>query len=141
MVPGDDDFQIVQSRPITTLFPIPKADDQREPCLRLRRASANDDRPHEAARALGMAADDATAHGRSRRKVVRRCHPDIGVAGGSRYRVIETLGKSDPLIQDALQTVVARGDFVRARPDEGPGWAPPGGGAAPSKRIRPSPLS
>ena len=28
MVPGDDGFQIVQSRPITTLFPIPAAGDQ-----------------------------------------------------------------------------------------------------------------
>ena len=27
MVPGDDGFQFVQSRPITTLFPIPETDD------------------------------------------------------------------------------------------------------------------
>ena len=48
----DDDFQIVQSRPITTLFPIPAADDAGEPRLPLRRSPADDDRPHEAARAL-----------------------------------------------------------------------------------------
>jgi phosphoenolpyruvate synthase/pyruvate phosphate dikinase len=33
----DDEFQIVQSRPITTLFPIPATSDG-EPRLRLRRA-------------------------------------------------------------------------------------------------------
>ena len=48
----DDGFQIVQSRPITTLFPVPEDSDAREPRLPLRRSSADDDRPHEAAGAL-----------------------------------------------------------------------------------------
>ena len=48
----DDDFLIVQSRPITTLFPIPDAERPREPRLHLRRPSADDDRPHEAPRTL-----------------------------------------------------------------------------------------
>ena len=48
----DDGFQIVQSRPITTLFPIPAVDDDEQPRLRLRRSSADDDRPHEAPGAL-----------------------------------------------------------------------------------------
>jgi pyruvate,water dikinase len=32
---------------------------------------------------------------------------------------LELVGRSDPLIRDALQTVLDRGDFVRERPDEG----------------------
>jgi phosphoenolpyruvate synthase/pyruvate phosphate dikinase len=36
------------------------------------------------------------------------------------------------LIRDALDTVLARGDFVRSLPDEGPAWVPPGGAPAPS---------
>jgi pyruvate,water dikinase len=40
------------------------------------------------------------------------------------------LGRSDPLIGDALQTILDRGDFVRSKPDEGPGWTPPGSGHA-----------
>jgi pyruvate,water dikinase len=40
-------------------------------------------------------------------------------------------GKSDPLIRDALQTVLDRGDFIPSLADEGPGWAPPGGAPAP----------
>src|SRR4029077_13061542 len=48
----------------------------------------------------------------------------------SRASIIGALGKSDPLIGDALQTIVERGDFIPSRPDEGPAWAPPGGGSA-----------
>ena len=44
---------------------------------------------------------------------------------------METLGRSDPLIGDALRTVLARDGFIRSVPDEGPAWAPPGGGSAP----------
>jgi pyruvate,water dikinase len=35
------------------------------------------------------------------------------------------LAKSDPLIGDALQTILERGDFIPSLPDEGPGAAPP----------------
>lgn len=41
------------------------------------------------------------------------------------------LGKSDPLIGDALQTVLDRGDFIPLLPDEGPAGAPAGGAPAP----------
>jgi phosphoenolpyruvate synthase/pyruvate phosphate dikinase len=51
----------------------------------------------------------------------------------SRAGIIEALGKSDPLIGEALQTIVERRDFIRALPDEGPG------GAAPAA-DRPAPL-
>jgi pyruvate,water dikinase len=38
----------------------------------------------------------------------------------SRSAVIAALGRSDPLISDALQTIVDRGDFVPARTDDDP---------------------
>src|SRR4051794_18466996 len=47
----------------------------------------------------------------------------------SRANPLEALGKSDPLIGDALQTILERGDFIRSVPADGPAWAPPGGGA------------
>ena len=59
----------------------------------------------------------------------------------SRTSVIGTLGKSDPLIKDALQAVVGRSDFIRSLPDDGPAWAPPGAGSASLRPIRPSPPS
>src|SRR4051812_17806226 len=41
------------------------------------------------------------------------------------------LAKSDPLIGDALQTILDRGDFVASLPDAGPAGPPPGGAPAP----------
>jgi pyruvate,water dikinase len=49
----------------------------------------------------------------------------------SRAGLLELAGRSDPLIGDALQTVLERGDFIRSLPDEGPGPAPAGGAPAP----------
>ena len=51
----------------------------------------------------------------------------------SRASLLDLMGRSDPLLRDALQTILDRGDFVPSRPDEGPAWAPPGGVPAPTK--------
>jgi rifampicin phosphotransferase len=48
----------------------------------------------------------------------------------SRARMLD-LARSDPLIGDALQTVVDRGDFLPPPPDEAPAVAPPGDEQAP----------
>ena len=47
----------------------------------------------------------------------------------SRGALLNTLGKSDPLIRDALETVLDRGDFIPSVPNEEPAWAPPGEGS------------
>src|SRR6185295_8042334 len=49
----------------------------------------------------------------------------------SRAAVLKVLGRSDPLIGDALQTILERGDFIPSLPDEGPGAAPAGSAPAP----------
>jgi pyruvate,water dikinase len=41
------------------------------------------------------------------------------------------MGKSDPLLRDALETVLDRGDFIPSLPDEGPVGAPAGDAPAP----------
>ena len=132
----DDDFQIVQSRPITTLFPIPDGRRRGEPRLRLGRPPADDDRRDEAARALLLADDDprpmAEAGGRLFVDVTQR----PGVAGEPRRPRWRSSAKSDPLIRDALQTVLDRGDFIPSLPDEGSAGAPPGGDAAGADRDR-----
>ena len=57
----------------------------------------------------------------------------------SRAGLLEVLGKSDPLIGDALQTILERGDFIPSLPDEGPGGAPAWRRASRRSRpIRPS---
>ena len=49
----------------------------------------------------------------------------------SRASLLELMGKSDPLIRDAVQTILERDGFIRSHPDEDPDWTPPGGGSAP----------
>ena len=80
----DDGFQIVQSRPITTLFPIPVVGDQENHVYISVGHAADDDRRHEAAGALLLAADDPPADVRGRREAVRRRRPGPGVAGEPR---------------------------------------------------------
>ncbi|HYU64621.1 MAG TPA: phosphoenolpyruvate synthase, partial [Verrucomicrobiae bacterium] len=48
-----------------------------------------------------------------------------------RARLVEGFAKSDPLIGDALQSSLERGDFIPSLQDEGPGGAPAGGAQAP----------
>src|SRR4029078_7575411 len=48
----------------------------------------------------------------------------------SRASLLGMLGKSDPLIGDALQTLVEREDFLPSPADGGPAWTPPDAGAA-----------
>ena len=134
----DDDFQIVQSRPITTLFPIPEAGDEEN---HVYVSVGHQQMMTDPMKPLGLsvlAADGPPADARGRRAAVRRRHPAPG-SPASRAGLLEVMGKSDPLIGDALQTILDRGDFIPSLPDEGPGWAPPGGGAPPRSRpIRPS---
>jgi pyruvate,water dikinase len=48
-----------------------------------------------------------------------------------RAGLMALVGKSDPLIGDALQTILDRGDFVPSLPDEGPGAAQAGASPPP----------
>src|SRR5438552_8933746 len=48
-----------------------------------------------------------------------------------RARLVELAGKSDPLIGDALQSILERGDFIPSLPDASPAGAPAGGAPAP----------
>ena len=38
----------------------------------------------------------------------------------SRQTVIDTMGKFDPLIKDALTTIIERGDFIKSLPPDSP---------------------
>ena len=73
---ADDEFQIVQSRPITTLFPIPATDDDDN---HVYISVGHQQMMTDAMKPLGLsdvAADDPAADGRGRRAAVRRRHPD-----------------------------------------------------------------
>jgi phosphoenolpyruvate synthase/pyruvate phosphate dikinase len=127
---GDDGFQIVQSRPITTLFPIPAAGD-RENHVYI--SVGHQQMMTDAMKPLGLSLWQLTA-GRPMYEAGGRLFVDVTrelASPASRAVLMELAGRSDPLIGDALQTVLERGDFIRSLPDEGPGGAPAGGAPAP----------
>ncbi len=124
----DDDFQIVQSRAITTLFPIPEADDREN---HVYVSVGHQQMMTDPMKPLGLSVWRLTTP-RPMAEAGGRLFVDVTqilASPTSRAGLVEALGKSDPLIGDALQTVLDRGDFIRSVPDDGPARAPPGSGA------------
>ena len=126
----DDDFQIVQSRPITTLFPIPEAGDREN---HVYVSVGHQQMMTDPMKPLGLSLWQLTtpapmheAGGRLFVDVTQRL-----ASPASRAGLLEVLGRSDPLIRDALQTILDRGDFIPPLPDEGPAGPPAGGAPAP----------
>ncbi|MGD9892428.1 MAG: PEP/pyruvate-binding domain-containing protein, partial [Dehalococcoidia bacterium] len=122
---ADDGFQIVQSRPITTLFPIPAAGDREN---HVYVSVGHGQMMTDAMKPLGISLWQLTA-GRPMEEAGGRLFVDVtqGLASpASRAGLLAVLGKGDPLIGDALQTLLDRGDFVPSLPDEDPGAAPAG---------------
>ncbi len=126
----DNGFHIVQSRPITTLFPIPAAGDREN---HVYVSVGHQQMMTDPMKPLGLSLFQLTAL-RPMYEAGGRLFVDVTrdlASPASRSGLLEVLGKSDPLIKDALETVLERGDFIRSLPDEGPGGAPAGGAPAP----------
>jgi pyruvate,water dikinase len=121
----DDDFAIVQSRPITTLFPIPAADD---PENHVYVSVGHQQMMTDAMKPLGLSFWQLTTP-RPMAEAGGRLFVDVTQALATptvRAGLLEVLRRSDPLIGDALQTLVDRADFVRPLPDDPPAAMPPG---------------
>ncbi len=125
----EDGFQIVQSRPITTLFPIPAVNDREN---HVYVSVGHQQMMTDAMKPLGLSVWQLTAL-RPMYDAGGRLFVDVAqdlASPASRARLL-ALGKSDPLIGDALQTILDRGDFIPSLPDEGPATTPAGGPPAP----------
>ncbi|GAA2371405.1 phosphoenolpyruvate synthase [Dactylosporangium salmoneum] len=125
-----DDFQIVQSRPITTLFPIPESGDGEN---HVYLSVGHQQMMTDPMKPLGLSfwqmttpAPMAEAGGRLFVDVTRRL-----ASPASRDGLVELMGRSDPLTADAVRTVLERDGFIRPLPDEGPPGPLPGGAPAP----------
>ncbi|MGE0868594.1 MAG: rifamycin-inactivating phosphotransferase, partial [Kofleriaceae bacterium] len=120
----DDQVQIVQSRPITTLFPIPAAaDGENHVYLSVGHQQMMTDAMKPLGLSLFLMITRAPMHeagGRLFVDVSRQLATPAGRAG-----LMSLAGRSDPLVRDALQTIVDRGDFIRAIPDPALATTPP----------------
>jgi pyruvate,water dikinase len=128
---ADDAFQVVQSRPITTLFPIPAAGDGEN---HVYISVGHQQMMTDAMKPLGLSFWQMTTP-RPMAEAGGRLFVDVTqilASPASRAGLMGMVGKNDPLIGDALQTILDRGDFIPSLPDEeGPAWMPPSSGAAP----------
>ncbi|MEV8388577.1 MULTISPECIES: rifamycin-inactivating phosphotransferase [unclassified Streptomyces] len=127
---ADDGFQIVQSRPVTTLFPVPESGDQEN---HVYVSVGHGQMMTDPVKPLGLSMWRLTAmvpmHEAGGRLFVD-VTPRLA-APASRAGLLDVMGRGDPLIRDALETVLDRGDFVPSLPDAGPGGPPAGGAPAP----------
>ncbi|QDQ06587.1 phosphoenolpyruvate synthase [Bacillus sp. BD59S] len=113
----DDTFYIVQSRPITTLYPIPEENDGEN---HVYISVGHQQMMTDAMKPLGLSFFLLTTNA-PMRKAGGRLFVDATqrlASPASRDYLINTLGKSDPLIRDALTTVVERDNFITLLPDE-----------------------
>jgi pyruvate,water dikinase len=132
---ADDGFHVVQSRPITTLFPLPDIEDQKsERENRVYVSVGHGQMMTDAIKPLGLSMWRLTAMvpmheagGRLFVDVTRRL-----AAPASRSGLLDLMGRGDPLMRDALESVLDRDDFpIASLPDAGPAPRPDGGAPAP----------
>jgi rifampicin phosphotransferase len=119
-----DTFYIVQSRPITTLYPVPEASDREN---HVYVSVGHNQMMTDAMKPLGLSFFLLTTPA-PMRIAGGRLFVDVTpmlASHAGRDTLINVLGKSDPLIRDALTTIIERKDFIKSLPDDknepGPG--------------------
>lgn len=136
---ADEQFYIVQSRPITTLFPIPEANDLEN---HVYLSVGHQQMMTDPLKPLGLSffllttrAPMRTAGGRLFVDVTPHLAAPV-----SRALLLQGMGQHDPLMKDALQTIIERGDFIKVAPDAAPAQSRQGAPAAPTPPpIEPDP--
>jgi phosphoenolpyruvate synthase/pyruvate phosphate dikinase len=111
----NDEFHIVQSRPITTLFPIPEAGDRGN---HVYVSVGHQQMMTDPMKPLGLSVWQLTA-ARPMHEAAGRLFVDVAkelASPAGRHVLLNVLGPSDPLIKDALTTIVEREDFVESLP-------------------------
>ena len=120
-----DEFHIVQSRPITTLFPVPAATDAQ---YRVYVSVGHAQMMTDPMRPLGISVWQQTAlipmHEAGGRLFVD-VTPRLA-SPATRALTLDVFGRGDPLMRDALETVLSRDDVLPAPAGDAPP-APPAG--------------
>ena len=112
---ADNTFYIVQSRPITTLYPIPEAKDEE---YHVYLSVGHQQMMTDPLKPLGMSLMELISFGH-RFKAGGRLFVDVAqmlASPDSRKRLLDNMGKHDPLMKDALSSIIERGDFIKSLP-------------------------
>ncbi|MET7987745.1 rifamycin-inactivating phosphotransferase [Streptomyces sp. NPDC005281] len=127
-----DGFRIVQSRPITTLFPVPDSGDQEN---HVYVSVGHQQMMTDAMKPLGLSMWRLTAMV-PMHEAGGRLFVDVAprlASPASRAALLEVMGRGDPLVRDALETVLGHGDLVPPLPDAALAGQPAGGASAPAE--------
>ncbi|SDC95253.1 pyruvate, water dikinase [Paenibacillus sp. UNCCL117] len=119
---ADDTFYIVQSRPITTLYPIPESNDSDK---HVYISVGHQQMMTDPIRPLGLSFYLLTTPA-PMRKAGGRLFVDITrmlASSDGREKLLNNVGQSEPLIRDALVTIIER-DFIPLSPDDPTGPNP-----------------
>lgn len=112
-----DKFYIVQSRPITTLYPIPETTTQEN---HVYVSVGHQQMMTDPMKPLGLSLFQLTALGQMH-KAGGRLFVDVTQmldSPFSREILLSNMGQHDPLIKDALINIVERRDFVKSLPED-----------------------
>ncbi|WPU98727.1 phosphoenolpyruvate synthase [Mucilaginibacter sp. cycad4] len=107
-----DTFYIVQSRPVTTLYPIPEANDQEN---HVYVSVGHQQMMTDAMKPLGLSLWQLTA-ARAMYKAGGRLFVDVMdslASAAGRGALLNAMEQHDPLIKDAITTIIERGDFIK----------------------------
>ncbi|MDN3015426.1 phosphoenolpyruvate synthase [Paenibacillus sp. BSR1-1] len=121
----DDTFYIVQSRPITTLFPIPEANDQEN---HVYISVGHQQMMTDPMKPLGLSFYLLTTPA-PMRKAGGRLFVDVTphlASPVSRDRLLNTMEQHDPLMKDALMNIIERGDLIKSLPNDEKAPSPSG---------------
>ncbi|OOQ56799.1 rifamycin-inactivating phosphotransferase [Mucilaginibacter pedocola] len=121
---ADGEFYVVQSRPITTLYPLPEVTDADK---HVYISVGHQQMMTDAMKPLGLSIWQLTA---SRPMYTAGGRLFVDIAAGlataaGRQALMNTLGQSDPLVRDALETLMARENIEKPEADVTPLSAAP----------------
>ncbi|HVX27486.1 MAG TPA: phosphoenolpyruvate synthase [Parafilimonas sp.] len=114
---ADEIFYVVQSRPITTLFPIPEVNDDTN---HVYISVGHQQMMTDAMKPLGISMWQLVA-GAPMYKAAGRLFVDVAhqlSSANSRTMLLKMMEQHDPLIKDALNTIIERGNFIQMLADD-----------------------
>ncbi|MDP4107188.1 MAG: phosphoenolpyruvate synthase, partial [Bacillota bacterium] len=114
---AENTFYIVQSRPITTLFPIPEANDEEN---HVYISVGHQQMMTDPIKPLGLSFYLLITPA-PMRKAGGRLFVDVTQMLASperRNMLLANMGQHDPLMKDAIMTVIERGDFIKSLPND-----------------------
>ncbi|MFF2450288.1 phosphoenolpyruvate synthase [Neobacillus sp. NPDC058068] len=134
----DDTFYIVQSRPITTLFPIPEANDQEN---HVYISVGHQQMMTDPMKPLGLSFWLLTTPA-PMRKAGGRLFVDVThqlASPVSRNILLNAMGQHDPLMKDALMNIIGRGDYIKSLPNDNKAPSPTRGNTDMQAQIENNP--